>query len=234
MKNTLINREATLRVANALGELNEEVVFVGGAVVSFYIDDPAADDVRPTKDIDIVLEIASLIELEEVRTKLTKKGFYQSSEDDVICRFRYKETKVDVMSTKEIGWAPANPWFEKGYNDLIQVNIGQTQINCLSLPYYLATKFAAYYGRGGNDPRTSHDFEDIVYLLNFNSNFVEQIKDSNYVVKQYLIKCFKDILSDSVKQEAIFGNLFYEDQEYRFSIIIDKLTLVTYENSNSE
>lgn len=74
MKNTLINREATLRVANALGELNEEVVFVGGAVVSFYIDDPAADDVRPTKDIDIVLEIASLIELEEVRTKLTKKG----------------------------------------------------------------------------------------------------------------------------------------------------------------
>ncbi|MDD4698584.1 MAG: hypothetical protein PHR52_13785 [Fermentimonas sp.] len=100
MKNTLINREATLRVANALGELNEEVVFVGGAVVSFYIDDPAADDVRPTKDIDIVLEIASLIELEEVRTKLTKKGFYQSSEDDVICRFRYKEIKVDVMSTK--------------------------------------------------------------------------------------------------------------------------------------
>ena len=53
------------------------------AVVSFYIDDPAADDVRPTKDIDIVLEIASLVELEEVRTKLTKKGFYQSNEDDI-------------------------------------------------------------------------------------------------------------------------------------------------------
>lgn len=75
MKNTLINREATLTIANALGELNEYVVYVGGAVVSFYIDDPAADDVRPTKDIDIVLEIASLVELEEVRTKLTKKGF---------------------------------------------------------------------------------------------------------------------------------------------------------------
>jgi len=52
-----------------------------------------------------------------------------------MCRFRYKDIKVDVMSTKEIGWAPANPWFEKGYNNLIQVNMDQTQINCLSLPY---------------------------------------------------------------------------------------------------
>lgn len=223
MKNTLINREATLTIANALGKLNEYVVYVGGAVVSFYIDDPAADDVRPTKDIDIVLEIASLVELEEVRTKLTKKGFYQSNEDDVMYRFRYKDIKVDVMSTKEIGWAPANPWFEKGYNNLIQVNMDQTQINCLSLPYYLATKFAAFYARGRNDPRTSHDFEDIVYLLNFNSSIVEHVKNSNHVLKQYLIKCFKDILSDSVKQEAILGNLFYEDQEYRFNKIIDKL-----------
>jgi len=223
LKNTLINREATLTIANALGKLNEYVVYVGGAVVSFYIDDPAADDVRPTKDIDIVLEIASLVELEEVRTKLTKKGFYQSNEDDVMCRFRYKDIKVDVMSTKEIGWAPANPWFEKGYNNLIQVNMDQTQINCLSLPYYLATKFAAFYARGRNDPRTSHDFEDIVYLLNFNSSIVEHVKNSNHVLKQYLIKCFKDILSDSVKQEAILGNLFYEDQEYRFNKIIDKL-----------
>lgn len=140
-----------------------------------------------------------------------------------MCRFRYKDIKVDVMSTKEIGWAPANPWFEKGYNNLIQVNMDQTQINCLSLPYYLATKFAAFYARGRNDPRTSHDFEDIVYLLNFNSSIVEHVKNSNHVLKQYLIKCFKDILSDSVKQEAILGNLFYEDQEYRFNKIIDKL-----------
>ena len=60
MKNTLINRIATEKIAHALGELNEKVVYVGGAVVSLYIDDPSADDVRPTKDIDISLEIASV------------------------------------------------------------------------------------------------------------------------------------------------------------------------------
>jgi len=60
LKNTLINRAATKKIAQALGALNERVVFVGGAVVSLYIDDPSAEDVRPTKDIDISMEIASI------------------------------------------------------------------------------------------------------------------------------------------------------------------------------
>ena len=44
LKNTLINRLATKKVALALGELNDKVVYVGGAMVSLYIDDRAAED----------------------------------------------------------------------------------------------------------------------------------------------------------------------------------------------
>jgi predicted nucleotidyltransferase len=187
LKNTLINIAATKKIAQALGKLNNRVAYVGGAVVSFYIDDHSAEDVRPTKDIDITLEIASLGELEKIREELTQKGFYQSSEDQIICRFRYEDIKVDVMSTKAIGWAPANPWFEPGYKNLIQFDIENTSINCLSLPYYLATKFTAFYDRGSKDPRTSHDFEDIVYLLNYTGNLEEQIELSEKPVKKYLI-----------------------------------------------
>ena len=35
LKNTTINSEATKKIARALGDLNKDVVFVGGAVVSF-------------------------------------------------------------------------------------------------------------------------------------------------------------------------------------------------------
>ena len=108
LKNTQINRIATKIVAQALGELNKDVVYVGGSVVSLYIDDPAAEDVRPTKDIDITFEIRNVGELEKIRLKLADKEFYQSSEDDVICRFRYNHILVDVMSTQAVGWAPAN------------------------------------------------------------------------------------------------------------------------------
>lgn len=46
MKNTQIINIIIERVANALGELNEKVIYVGGAIVSLYINDPAAEDVR--------------------------------------------------------------------------------------------------------------------------------------------------------------------------------------------
>ena len=80
MKNTLINRKATIKIANALGDLNNEVVFVGGAMVSLYIDDPAAEDIRPTKDIDLTFQITTVGKLEQLREALTAKGFIQTQE----------------------------------------------------------------------------------------------------------------------------------------------------------
>ena len=103
----------------------------------------------------------------------------------------------------------------------------EIEINCLSLPYFLATKFTAFYDRGAKDPRTSHDFEDIVYLLNYTSHWVEQIFSAPNDVKNYLIHCFSDVLSDHVKQEAILGHLFYEDQERRYNKIIDKIAQIS-------
>ncbi|MFT6970641.1 MAG: putative nucleotidyltransferase [Roseivirga sp.] len=169
LKNTLINRAATQKLAKTLGKLNAEVVYVGGAMVSFYIDDVTADDVRPTKDLDITLEIHTLGELESLREALIKKGLRQSSEDKVICRFRLDDIKVDVMSTKEVGWAPANRWFAPGFERRYQLMLDEMEISLMPLPYFLASKFDAFFNRGSKDPRTSHDFEDIVYILTYTS-----------------------------------------------------------------
>ena len=106
MKNSAANLLAIKKVAHALGGLNERAVYVGGAVISLYIDDPAAGDVRATKDVDITLNIASLHELEALRIDLIKKGFIQTSEEGVMCRFRFDDVIVDVMGTKEVGWHP--------------------------------------------------------------------------------------------------------------------------------
>ena len=45
MINRTINLGVVAEIAHALGDLNESVVFVGGAVVSVYADDDAADEV---------------------------------------------------------------------------------------------------------------------------------------------------------------------------------------------
>jgi len=228
LKNTQINRLATRKIAMALGELNEKVVYVGGAVVSLYIDDTSAEDVRPTKDIDITLEIFTLGELEKLRQLLNQKGFFQSSEDNVICRFRFEEIKIDVMATKPIGWAPANPWFEAGIGSPVAIDIDDITIKILSLPYFLATKFAAFSDRGRKDPRTSHDFEDIVYLLNYTSYLKPAVLNADKEVQVYLKQAFLEILDSPILHEAIIGNLFYENQMARFNKILNLLKEITH------
>lgn len=223
MKNATINKGIIKKIALALGELNQEVIYVGGATVGLYINDPAADDVRPTKDVDISLSIATIGELEQIREKLNEKGFKQTAEDGVICRFLYDDVRVDVMNTKAIGWAPANPWFAPGFKNRVQVNIEGQPIFIIPLPYFLATKFAAYNSRGNNEPRTSHDFEDIVYVMDNRLDLVEQILKANETVKTFLKSEFESILTDRVKQEAIAGNLFYESRDERYIMMNDKL-----------
>jgi hypothetical protein len=220
MNNTLINRLVIKRIAFALGDMNERVVYVGGAVTSLYIDDPAAEDVRPTQDLDLTMKIVGLSELEEVRKELVKRGFHQSHEDNVICRFRFKDIKVDVMATTPIGWAPGNEWFEEGFKHTISKRIDDISITILSLPYFLASKVSAFRGRGWSEPRISKDFEDIVYILNYSSTLKDQILRSDVLVKDYLRNAFFQILEDKRLQEAIIANLFYEHQIPRYRKIM--------------
>ena len=220
LKNNTINLEVIRKIAIALGAMNEQVVYVGGATVSLYINDPAADDVRPTKDLDISLAIASLGELEVIRKQLIRKGFKQSPEDDIICRFRYEDIKVDVMSTKAVGWAPANPWFASGFAQKEIIEIEDQKIQILPLPYFLASKFSAFNDRGAIDPRTSHDLEDIVYVLDNRMDIVEKLAKVPDDVRSYLADQLQRILDDRVMQEAILGNLFYETREERYHRII--------------
>ena len=221
LSNSEFNREVIRRISFALGEMNERVIFVGGATIGLYINDPAAEDVRATKDVDITVEIASLGELESIREDLVKKGFKQSPKDNVICRFRYDNIKVDVMSTKELGWAPANQWFSPGFALRESVQIDDQMIQLLPLPYFIASKFAAHIERGGKDPRTSHDFEDIVYVIDNRTDIVDQIDNAPDDVKPYLKEQLKLFLNDNIKMEAILGNLAYDTREVRYNRIIN-------------
>lgn len=225
LKNTIINRKAIRKIAEALGPLNREVVFVGGAIVSIYINDPAAEDIRPTKDIDISISVHSLSALELFREKLAQRGFVQSANLDVICRFKHKDILVDVMNTEEIGWAPANRWFAPGFEMMQTVSVEDQEIQIMPLPYFLASKFEAYNSRGATDPRTSHDFEDIVYLFDNRIDMAEQLLLAPDNVKPFLMEQLNIMINNKMK-EAIYGNLFYDMRKERYNRIIGICTTV--------
>jgi len=60
MENKIINLAVVAEIAEALKGYNTKMVFVGGSVVSLYTDDPAADEIRPTGDVDMTLNVVSL------------------------------------------------------------------------------------------------------------------------------------------------------------------------------
>ncbi len=223
LKNSVINRKATLKVARALGELNDEVVFVGGAMVSLYIDDPAAEDIRPTKDIDITFQITTASKLEKVHEALTEKGFVQTHEDDVICRFRFEDLMIDVMSTQAVGWAPSNRWFLPGFESAKSIELEELTIRILPLPYFLASKMEAFFDRGINDLYASHDFEDMLYIFNYTTTLVEQVLEAKEDVIQYLQACVENILLDSKIRSVIPAHLFHETADERMEVIVDKM-----------
>ena len=197
-------------------------------MVSLYIDDLSADGVRPTKDLDLTMEIASLGELESLREALIERGFVQSAMDSVVCRFRYDDVLVDVMATVQIGWAPGNRWFERGIDLAFTYDLDDLKIRLLPLPYFLAAKFDAFFDRGIQDQFASHDFEDIVYLFNYSSDKSEQVLNSRREVKSYLMGCASKIIESRSLKEAIVGSLYYEGQDESFNLIIKKLTNIAY------
>ncbi|MGI8622189.1 MAG: hypothetical protein ACR2NB_01585 [Solirubrobacteraceae bacterium] len=75
--------------ADALGPLLDEVVFVGGATVTLWITDPGAPPVRPTKDVDVVVEVATRGAFHDFEAWLRKRRFTEDQEDGVICRWRH-------------------------------------------------------------------------------------------------------------------------------------------------
>lgn len=84
-------------IADGLGDLCRDVVYVGGSVAELYVDDPAATDVRPTMDVDCVIGLATYGSMQEFESLLRKHRFVNDTESGVICRWKYDGEIVDIM-----------------------------------------------------------------------------------------------------------------------------------------
>ena len=209
MPSTNINMLQT--VANGLGELKNDMVFVGGAVAELYASDPAASDIRPTLDVDCVIGISTRLEFYRLEENLRARGFTNdTSRGAPICRWIYKDIKVDVMPTDENILGFSNKWYVEGIeNEIKKILPDGTEIFVFPPEYYVATKFEAHKGRGGNDLRQSHDFEDIIYILDNCPDLLKDIVIANPTVKAYLKIEFKSLLQNKGLVEGIESALPY-------------------------
>lgn len=196
-------------VNQALKGLEQEFVFVGGATVELYVTNPdLASEVRPTDDIDVIVELASYSGYSELDEKLRRLGFANDIASGVICRYRLQGLIVDIMPTNPDAIGFSNRWYPDGFkHSVMQVLDDQDSVRIFSLPYFIAAKWEAFKNRGKRDYRTSKDFEDLVYLFENVEDFEEQIQNGSPDLRQYLHEEFKDVIDSTDFEEGLYCHL---------------------------
>lgn len=212
-------------VFHALGNLGEKVVFVGGATVSLYID-TKTEEIRPTDDIDVVIEIYTHQEYAALDEKLRKLGFENDQTSGIICRYTINGLMVDVMPTQSQALGFSNKWYQPAFENAIHHSLGDEKIRIFSPPYFLASKLEAFLQRGKNDGRTSTDFEDIIFLLENRSTIWQELEEAENNLSTYIKEKFKELMQKENFEEWVdchagFGRI---PATYFIMEQIDKLT----------
>jgi predicted nucleotidyltransferase len=204
-----VNIQMITTVARRLGNLREKVVFVGGCATGLFITDPAMPEVRVTKDVDVIIDIATRMEYSRLETDLRSKGFRNDiSEDAPLCRWLVNGIKVDVMPTQEDILGFSNHWYLPAIENANYVQLEkEIVIKLVTPPYFLATKIEAFKGRGKGDYMASHDMEDIITVLDGRREIVDEIKSSSGELKTFLSRTFRIFLADENFLDAIPGQL---------------------------
>lgn len=225
MKNREINLDVVAEIAVALGDLNKSIVFVGGAVVSVYVDDPAADEARPTEDIDLILTLIG-IDQQTLDKNLSELGFHLDIQSHKICTYRYNDIAVDIMPALDTLRGPTNRWYQVGFDSLQTIEVEDIEIQVLSAPCFIATKFEAFNNRGQGDYRMSHDFEDIIYVVDNRTTIVNEIESAEESIQHFLKSEIQKILNNIHLDEIISAHLSRISDQDRSQMLLEKFEAI--------
>jgi len=111
------------------------------------------------------------------------------------------------MPTDESILGFGNRWYKEAIaSSIIYPLTDGIEIRIVTAPYFLATKLEAFKTRGKMDFYSSHDFEDIVSVLDGRIEIIDEIKSADENLKEYLLQCLSEITNNPAFQGAIPGH----------------------------
>jgi predicted nucleotidyltransferase len=199
------NNEALYQAATLLKDLNEQVVYVGGRIVGLLITDLIEEDVRPTYDIDVALDLgkSDIVAHYSLQKKLESLGF--RPEGNVNCRYVLDDFMIDVMYTDGVLQGINSNWYQAGFDNAIEIQIKDKKIKILNAVYFIATKLEAFTDRAykDNDYWDCKDLEDIINVINGRPELLVEMMNSPKDVVQFISGYFKKLVEDPKWLEAI-------------------------------
>jgi predicted nucleotidyltransferase len=199
------NLEVLTLAVVQLGDLADEMVFLGGCATGLLITDPAAPPIRVTRDVDAIVQVVSRADYYRLSAKLRAQGFREDTTDEApICRWMSENVILDVMPTDASILGFGNKWYGPAMEnaDVVELATGN-QIRMVSAPYFLVTKLEAFEGRGRGDYLMSHDIEDLIAVLDGRPGIIDEIYQSEPEVRRELSERFQILLEDTRFSDAV-------------------------------
>ena len=154
-------------------------MFVGGTVTALYPLEGDVD-VRPTLDVDCVVDVGSTAHYYAFIDRLLARGFRTCTDDGApLCRLVYQEILVDVVPATSTAIGPTNRWYQEAilHAESHAIAAG-VDIQAITPLYFVATKLEAFRGRGRGDYQASHDLEDLLGVIAGLSDLRTRIADA--------------------------------------------------------
>ena len=180
-----------------LGELSQELVLVGGCSVGLLITDQARPPVRATEDVDMVTQVLSLGAYYKTQDRLRKCGFREANEEGAhMCRWRNGSLILDVMPSDNLLGHSDNKWYPQAVQSARPFVLPSGyEVQLISAPLFIATKFEAFQSRGQGD-YSYHDMEDIVNVVDGRPELQAEVAEAPQNVQDFLKEEFDALLAD--------------------------------------
>ncbi|MDT8321852.1 MAG: hypothetical protein RQ826_15125 [Xanthomonadales bacterium] len=173
------------------------------------LTDAAAPRIRATRDVDVIVEVASLASYHRLSARLREYGFREDQSDDApICLWINGDLILDLMPTKTELLGFGNDWYAPAFHTASPIKLPSgTEIRLIRAPYFLATKLAAFFTRGSGDYMLSHDFEDIVAVVDGRQELVNEVAASQETLRTHLAEHIAVFLDDPDFHATLPGHL---------------------------
>lgn len=203
------NIELLLLAVNQLGDLVDEMVFIGGCATGLLITDAAAPPIRATKDVDAIVQVATKADYYKLSKRFYRQGFVEdTSEGAPLCRWITDNVTLDVMPTEADILGFGNKWYTAAMENAEIISLpGKVDIRMVSAPYFLITKLEAFDGRGNGDYLLSHDIEDMIAVIDGRSELVEEVRQAESTLVDVLATRFHKLLENRQFVDAVYGHM---------------------------
>lgn len=193
--------------AELLGDLCQEVVFLGGAVVGLLLTEKGGLPPRVTKDVDVAIEVgSSILDLHALDRRLLDLGFRNDMEGPT-CRYLHGDTVMDVIPVDAETTAGVNPWYPLA----IATAWPHTLRNGISIKVidpvcFLGTKMRAFRSPSRehhDDIFLSRDFSDVVRVIDGRATIVAEAAEADAGLNTFLKEQFGAVLENGYLEEAL-------------------------------